>query len=137
MVRGHVQLGDLERVIQPARGRCRAVGSGQRAGHCVVPPLAGRAVEAVPEPGRRTGFVLGGQQPAESPASSMPGPVNVTVTTPAGYRRRLPYSSTARNTARVASEPSATMVASSTARARVSPAGFDDMRSSVTCWLPT
>ena len=43
----------------------------------------------------------------------------------------------ARNTARVASEPSAEMVVSSTAMARASPAGLADIRTWATGWPPT
>ena len=73
VLRCHVQLGDLERVVQPGRGGGRAVSGGQCTGYRVVPPLAGRAVEAVAEPGRRTGSVLGGQQRAESRLGGVPG----------------------------------------------------------------
>jgi len=73
MPRYHVQLGDLERVVQPGRGGSRAMGSGQPAGHRIVPPLAGRAVEAVAEPGWRTGSVLGGQERTEPRMGGVPG----------------------------------------------------------------
>ena len=59
--------------------------------------------------------------------TSVAGPDRLSVTSPLRYLRWLPYLSVARNTARVASEPSAEMAVSSTARARASPAGWADI----------
>ena len=65
--------------------------------------------------------------------SKIPGPSRFSVTSPAWYLRWLPYKSTARNRIRVASVPSAEIVASSAVMASRSPDGSDDMRSSATC----
>jgi hypothetical protein len=73
MLRCHVQLGDLEGIVQPGRGGGCAMGAGYRPGHRVMPPLAGPAVEAVAEPGRRAGSVLGSQQRAEARVGGVPG----------------------------------------------------------------
>ena len=73
VVRRHVQLRDLERVVEPGRGGSVAAAGGQRPAHRVVPPLAGRAVEAVAEAGRLAGPVVGDRQRAEPRVSGVPG----------------------------------------------------------------
>ena len=73
VVRRHVQLRDLERVVEPGRGGSVAAAGGQRPAHRVVPPLAGRAVEAVAEAGRRAGPVVGDRQRAEPRVAGVPG----------------------------------------------------------------
>ena len=69
----HVQFGDLERVVQPGRGGRGAAAGGQRPAHRVVPPLAGRPVEAVAEADRLAGSVVGDRQRAEPRVDGVPG----------------------------------------------------------------
>src|SRR6266699_2827721 len=73
VVRRHVQLGDLERVAEPGRGGRGAAAGDQRPADRVVPPLAGRAVEAVAEADRLAGSVLGDRQRAEPRVGGVPG----------------------------------------------------------------
>jgi hypothetical protein len=73
VARHHVQLRDLERVVEPGRGRLVAAAGGQRPAHRVVPPLAGRAVEAVAEADRLAGPVVRDRQRAEPRVSGVPG----------------------------------------------------------------
>jgi len=68
-----VQFGDLERVVQPGRGDRGTAAGGQRPGHRVVPPLAGRPAEAVAEADRLAGSVVGDRQRAEPRVDGVPG----------------------------------------------------------------
>ncbi len=73
VIRRHMQLGDLERVAEPRCGGRVAVAGDQRPAHRVVPPLGGRAVEAVAEADRLAGSVVGDRQRAEPRVDGMPG----------------------------------------------------------------